>query len=177
VSEELERLADRHLQYVGDVLALETNFERLAVVALAVTLLARHIDVGQEVHLDLDLAVALADLATAALDVEGEAPRLVAAGARLGRPREQVADLVEQADVGRRVRRGVRPIGDWSTEMILSSCWRPLIERCAPARTRLLPRRFATDLNRTSLMSVDLPEPETPVTLQSTPSGTLTSMS
>src|SRR3954447_23430865 len=77
VGEELERLLDRHVQHVGDRLALEADVERLAVVALAVALLARDVDVGEEVHLDLDLPVAAADLAAPALDVEREAPGLV----------------------------------------------------------------------------------------------------
>src|SRR3712207_1698673 len=66
-------------------------------------LLARDVDVGQEVHLDLDLPVAAAHLAAAALDVEREAPGLVAARPRLLRLREQLADLVEQPDVRRRI--------------------------------------------------------------------------
>src|SRR3712207_9107116 len=98
-------LLDRHLEHVGDRLALEAHLQRLAVVPLAVALLARHVDVREEVHLDLDLAVAPADLAAPALDVEREAPRLVAARPRLLRLREQVADHVEQP----RVRGGVRP--------------------------------------------------------------------
>ena len=104
VGEELERLFDRHVEHVGDRLALEADVQRLAVVALAVALLARDVDVRQEVHLDLDLAVAAADLAAAALDVEREAAGLVAARARLLGLGVQVADLVEEADVGRRVR-------------------------------------------------------------------------
>ena len=99
-----ERLLDRHVEHVGDRLALEADVQRLAVVALAVALLARDVDVRQEVHLDLDLAVAAADLAAAALDVEREAARLVAARPRLLGLGVQVADLVEQPDVGRRVR-------------------------------------------------------------------------
>ena len=102
--EELERLLDRHLEHVGDRLALEADLERLAVVALAVALLARHVHVGQEVHLDLDLPVAAAHLAAPALDVEREAPRLVAARPRLLGLGEQLADLVEQPDVRGRVR-------------------------------------------------------------------------
>jgi hypothetical protein len=39
--------------------ALELHLQRLAVVALAVAFLAGDIDIGQEVHLDLDQAVAL----------------------------------------------------------------------------------------------------------------------
>ena len=87
VLEEVERLLDGHRQHVGDRLALEAHLERLAVVALAVALLAGHVDVRQEVHLDLDLPVAAADLAAPALDVEREAARLVAARARLLRAR------------------------------------------------------------------------------------------
>ena len=104
LGEELERLLDRHLEHVGDRLALEAHLERLLVVAVPVAGLARHVDVGQEVHLDLDRAVALAGLAAAAADVEGEAPGLVAAHLRLGRQRVELADVREQVDVGGRVR-------------------------------------------------------------------------
>src|SRR6185503_15155902 len=110
VLEELERLLDRHLEHVRDRLALETDVERLAVVALAVALLAGHVDVGQEMHLDLDLAVATADLASAALDVEAEAAGLVAARPRLLSLGEELADVVEDAGVGRRV--GARRAAD-----------------------------------------------------------------
>ena len=104
VLEEDDRLLDGHVEHVGDRLALEADVERFLVVALAVALLARHVDVGQEVHLDLDLPVAAADLAAPALDVEREAPRLVAARPRLLGLGEEVADDVEEAGVGRRVR-------------------------------------------------------------------------
>src|SRR3954469_19730800 len=111
MAEEVERLLDRHVEDVRDRLALEADVERLAVVALAVALLARHVDVREEVHLDLDLAVAAADLAAAALDVEREAPRLVAARPRLLGLREQLADRVEQARVRGRVRPRRAPDG------------------------------------------------------------------
>ena len=101
--EELGGLLDRHVEDLGDRLALEVHLERLAVVAGAVADLARDVDVGQEVHLDLDRAVAGARLAAAALDVEGEAARQVAADLRLGRLGEQLAHVVEDAGVGRRV--------------------------------------------------------------------------
>ena len=102
--EEVHRLLDRHVEHVGDRLALEAHLERLAVVALPVALLARHVHVREEVHLDLDLAVAAADLAAAALHVEREAARLVPARPRLLRARVEVADVVEEPDVGGRVR-------------------------------------------------------------------------
>src|SRR5204862_4125633 len=107
VAEELARLGDRHLEDIGDRAALEPDLQGLAVVAAPVALLAGHVDVGQEVHLDLDLAVASADLAAAALDVEAEPARLVPARPRLPGLGEERPDVVEHA----RVRRG---IGPWS---------------------------------------------------------------
>ncbi len=89
------RLDDRH-----GVEAFIVHVERLAVVALALADVAGDVDVGQEVHLDLHEAVALARLAAPALDVEREAPGLVAAHPRLLRPREQRADEREDAGVG-----------------------------------------------------------------------------
>src|SRR5581483_9019457 len=97
--EEAERLLDGHLEDVRDRLALEAHLERLAVVPAAVARLARDVDVRQEVHLDLDLAVALARLAAAAAHVEREPAGLVAADLRLGRERVELADVVEELRV------------------------------------------------------------------------------
>ena len=90
--------------------ALELHLERLAVVALAVADVAGDVDVGEEVHLDLEEAVALARLAAAALDVEREAAGLVAARLAFGEAGEPVADLGEGAGVGRGV--GARGAAD-----------------------------------------------------------------
>ena len=171
VLEELDRLVDRHLQHVGDGLALEADLERLAVVALAVALLAGHVDVGQEVHLDLDLAVALAGLAAAALDVEAEAAGLVAARSRLLGLGEELADVVEDAGVGGRV--GARRAAD--RRLVDVDDLVDLVEAVDPVvgagRSFAWCRRLATAWCRVSLTRVDLPEPETPVTQQKTPSG------
>ena len=96
-------LLDRHIQHVADGLALEMNFQRLTVVTRAMADLARHIDVGQEVHLDLDRAVTGAVVAATALDVEREPPGKVAADLGLGRLGEQLAHVVEDAGVCRGV--------------------------------------------------------------------------
>ena len=98
--EELGRLVDGHVQDVGDRLVLVTDLQGLPVVAGAVADLAGDVDVGQEVHLDLERAVALAGLAASALDVEGETPGSVAAHLRLGHGREDLADVVPHAGVG-----------------------------------------------------------------------------
>ena len=57
------------------VLPLYCDFEGLAVVAFAVADLAVHVHVGQEVHFDLQRAVTVAGLTSAAFDVEREAAR------------------------------------------------------------------------------------------------------
>ncbi len=67
-------------------------------------------DVGEEVHLQAVRAVALAGLAPAAGDVEAEPARRVAPGLGLGKLGVEVADLVEQLDIGRRV--GARRAAD-----------------------------------------------------------------
>ena len=77
VAEELERLVDRHGQHVRDGRALVLNLERLAVEPFAPTHFAGDEDIGEEVHLNADDAVALTGLAAPPLDVEGEASRLV----------------------------------------------------------------------------------------------------
>ena len=87
-----------------DIDAAVTHFERLAVVALAVTDLARHIHSGQKLHLDPHDAGSLAGLASAARDVKAESSRLVAAGFGLGQAGKERAQLAEQVGVGGRVR-------------------------------------------------------------------------
>ena len=70
ILEELYRLVDGHIQHVGNALALIAHLKRLAVVAFAVTYLARNHHIGQEVHLYGFVTVALARLAATALHVE-----------------------------------------------------------------------------------------------------------
>ena len=83
-----------------DVLAPVVHLQHAALVALALALLAHQLDVGQELHLDRDGAVALAGLAAAAGDVEAEVPDGVAAlpGFRSGS--EDRPDGVKRLQVG-----------------------------------------------------------------------------
>ena len=104
VLEHLERFIDCELEHVRDGVASELDLLDLARVARAVTHLAGHVHVGQEVHLDLDDAVALTRLAPPALHVEAEAPGLVTAHLGLGKAREQIAHVGEHSRVRRRVR-------------------------------------------------------------------------
>ena len=106
-AEEAVRVLHRHVQHLVDVAALVEDLQRLAVVALASAGVARHVDVGQEMHLHLQHAVALAGLAATATGrgchVEAEAARAIPALACGGHLGEQFADGREQARVGGRV--------------------------------------------------------------------------
>src|SRR5262249_14643884 len=64
---------------------------------------AWHIDVGQEVHLDLHETVALTRFAAPAFHVEGKATRPVAPDLRFRQLGEQLAHRREDAGVRRRV--------------------------------------------------------------------------
>ena len=70
---------DGHGQHFVYGLALVADVEGFAVVALALADVAVDEDVRQKVHFHLDDAVAGTGLATAALDVEAEAARRIAA--------------------------------------------------------------------------------------------------
>ncbi len=84
VAKELGALVDAGIEDLGDVLSLEAHREGLGVVPFAAADVARHVDIGQKVHLDLDDAVAAARFAAASLDVEAETPRGVSARPRVG---------------------------------------------------------------------------------------------
>ena len=101
--EELGRVLDRHIEHLGNGLALVMHLECLAVVARALAYLARHVHVGQEVHLDLEGAITRTRFAAATFDVERESAGLVSANLGLGGGGEQRADLVEDAGVGGRI--------------------------------------------------------------------------
>src|SRR5262249_18293657 len=110
VFEEGECLRHGHVEDVGDRIGLLMDFQGFAVIAFAVADLAGDEDVGEEIHLDLDDAFAVAGFAAAALDVEGEAAGLVAAGFGLGHRGEELADGGEETGVGGRV--GARGAAD-----------------------------------------------------------------
>ena len=117
-------------------------------------------------------AVALAGLAAAALDVEAEAPGVVAARARLGHRREQLAQRREQSGVGRGI--GARRAADRALVDVDDAIdvLEPL-DALARARHRRGVRCSCAAAwpNSVSTISVDLPEPDTPVTQVNSPSG------
>ena len=94
--EEGQRLAHREIEHLVDRAAAVAHFEHLRLEALAVALVARHEDVGEELHLDADFAFALARFAAPARYVEREMARGESARPRVFRRREQLADRIEQ---------------------------------------------------------------------------------
>ena len=148
--EELGRLLDRHVQDLGDRLALVVHLERVGVVPGAVADLAGHVHVGQELHLDLDRAVAGTSLAAAALDVEREPARLVAADLGLGRLGKQLPHVVEDPGVGGRVGpRGAadRPLVDVHHLVQLAHPGDPrVLARHGTVAVQLLGQRVVQDL-------------------------------
>ena len=78
VLEKIQRVVHRHIQHIGDALPLMEDFECFAVVALSLADLAGHVDIRQEVHLDLDESIALTSLAPPPFYVEAITPRLIA---------------------------------------------------------------------------------------------------
>ena len=78
-AKERERLADLKVQHFGDGFSLVGDFQRLAVETAAAACGAGDPCIRQEMHLDLEAAVALAALATSADRVETEAPGSISA--------------------------------------------------------------------------------------------------
>ena len=130
-------------------LALVLHLERLAVVALAMAFLAGHVHVRQEVHFDLQGAVALAGFAAAALDVEARTgPGRSRVPALPGVSANSVRILVPYARVGGRV--GTRsatdrtlvhvdrPCRSWSMPVNRAVCLTGhdarAVEACRPGR-------------------------------------------
>src|SRR4051794_27682108 len=110
VGQHRERIFDGQLKDVGNGVAVELYRECFLVIAAPIAHFALYVYVGHEVHFDAPLAVSLARLAAAPGDVETEAPGLVAALARFGHHRKQVADGREHLGVGGRV--GARGAAD-----------------------------------------------------------------
>src|SRR5213075_2947611 len=169
--EEIERLRDRQVEHIGDRLSFITDLQRFTIVPPAFTDLARDVDVGQEVHLDFHEPVALAGFAASAFDVEREPPRTVAAQLRLGQIGEQLANRREQAGVRRRIgARGAtdRTLIDIDNLVDVVESFHPIVR----AGQDLGPIEVPCErLIQMSVTSVDLPEPDTPVTATKTPSG------
>ena len=101
MGEEFQGFTDRQLQNVRDGISLVQDLKRRFIEAFALTFLATHKDIREEMHFDFAHAISLARLASASLHIEGESAGLVALHARFRKFREEASDLVEDFDVGR----------------------------------------------------------------------------
>ena len=99
-------LFHRHIQHIIDTLSLIFDFQGLPVIALAAADFAGHIDIRQEMHLDLQDTVSAAGLTAAALHVEAETAFLVASRFGIRRGRKEISDQIKDSRIGRRVGTG-----------------------------------------------------------------------
>ena len=100
ILQNLQSIRNRTLQQVGNGIAPVFHGERLVIVAPASTNFAKHVHVGQEIHLYATLAFALARFTPPSGYVERESARLVAAFAGFRQHGIQIADLGEDSGVG-----------------------------------------------------------------------------
>ena len=187
VGEELPGRVDRHPQHVGDVLVAVLDLQRLRVVAGPVAGRARRVDARQEEQLDHHEALALAGLAAALGDVEREPPGVVAAGPAPPWSPRRACGRGRTARCrwpGSSAACGRSASGRPRTRRLIASIpaairppsgghGRPLQLRRLPPRpaARSWPSCSATSSTSAWLTRLDLPEPETPVTVVNTPSG------
>src|SRR6266567_72375 len=99
ISEKTCRLVHAQIEHVGNVLSFISDFERLAIVASAMTHFALDINVRQEVHFDFDQPATLAVFAATAFDIEAETPRVIPTDARGRKLREQFPNWCERSAV------------------------------------------------------------------------------
>ena len=74
--QKFHRAVNCHIQHIGNRLPFEAHFQGFPIVAFAMADLTRNIHVGQEVHFNSFITIALAGFATPPTDIEREASRL-----------------------------------------------------------------------------------------------------
>ena len=84
VGKKFNSFADGHVQHFGHVLAFEANLQSVTVVARTLTHFARHIHIGQKLHLDANRAIARARFTASAGHVERKPSRLITANLGVG---------------------------------------------------------------------------------------------
>src|SRR6185312_17271062 len=94
-----------------DTPAAVLHFEDLRLEALALALFARDEDVGEKLHLDLDLSFPFAGFASAARHVEGKVARGESPRPRVLCGGKQLANRIERLQIGDRIRS--RGAADW----------------------------------------------------------------
>lgn len=96
-------MIDGHIEYIGNAFPLEAHLERLMIVALAVACLTGHIHVGQEVHLNGLVTIALAHLAPTTTHIKAETSWLVATDLGFRQIDKERTYVGEYARIGGRI--------------------------------------------------------------------------
>ena len=99
VFKKFHRAVNCHIQHIGNRLPFETHFQGFPIVAFAMADLTRNIHVGQEVHFNSFITIALAGFATPPTDIEREASRLVTANFSFGQTDKQVTDVRKDSGI------------------------------------------------------------------------------
>src|SRR5262249_44249187 len=84
IFEQLERVGGLQIQNIADGMALETDGQRLGIVAAPAADFAGDVNVRKKIHFNAAQAIALAGFTASAFYVEAETAGLVTAFARLG---------------------------------------------------------------------------------------------
>src|SRR5207253_11405778 len=107
LAKEGDRFANRHVQYVVNVLAAITNVQHLLLETRALAFFANQFDIGEKLHLNGDGAVALANFTTAAGHIKRKVRRLQSPRLSFARRGKRFANRVVDLDVrdGIRARR------------------------------------------------------------------------
>ena len=103
IFKEFHCLLDRHIEDIIDAFPFIFDLQRFPVIALAAADLTRHIDIRQEMHLDLDDTVAGARLTAPAFFIEAETSFIVAFCLGIRRCRKQIPDQIKCPRIGRRI--------------------------------------------------------------------------
>jgi hypothetical protein len=77
--ENLQRLVYGEVQYLGDIQIFEAHLKRLTIEASAMANVARHVNIGEELHFDAQLSLALASLTAPTMYIERKPARLISA--------------------------------------------------------------------------------------------------
>ena len=143
---------------------MQRDLEDLAAITPAVAVGAAQVHVRQELHLDVLEAVAAADRTAAIAGVEAEGADRVAALLRERLGGEQLADRIERADIAGRIGTSRATDRCLIHHHHAAECSAPSITSCVPGASVGLPKCLSSAGYSTSWISVDFPDPDTPVT-------------
>ena len=78
LSEKVDGIGDRHIEYISDIFALESNFQSVTVIPGTFADFARYIDIWQEVHFDFDSSISRTCFASTTWNIETKSPGHIA---------------------------------------------------------------------------------------------------